>query len=143
VGSIVYNQNRDNLAPVIYQDRYEGSSTLANGTATIFQAVGEINDVDLDFAQQAVLVYVGGILQTTGYTVIGCTVGFDTGNFDINVFDNSLPLVVEFDEPPTDGYQVTIQVRRGLSWYGPGSTTEYDGAGLEYTDTVAAQFFRG
>ena len=70
--------------------------------------------------------FVGGIRQTTGYTVTG---------------DN--PVTIEFDTAPTAGYQVTIQVLQGLSWYGAGSTTAYDGVGLQYTDTVAAQFFRG
>ena len=126
VDSIVYNLNRDNLAPAIYQNHYEGTSTLANGTTTIFTASVDLSLEDSTFDAQAVLVYVGGLLQTTGYTVTG---------------DN--PVTVEFDTAPTAGYQVTIQVLQGLSWYGPGSTTTYDGVGLQYTDTVAAQFFRG
>jgi hypothetical protein len=65
-------------------------------------------------------------LQTSGYTVTG---------------DN--PITVEFDTAPTAGYQVAVFCRQGLGWYGDGSTTAYDGVGLEYTDTAAAQFFRG
>jgi hypothetical protein len=126
VDSIVYNLNRDNLAPVIYQNQYVGSSTLANGTATVFTADIDLSLEDSTFDSQAVLVFVGGIKQTTGYTVTG---------------DN--PVTIEFDTAPTAGYQVTIQVLQGLSWYGAGSTTAYDGVGLQYTDTVAAQFFRG
>ena len=71
-------------------------------------------------------IYVGGLLQTSGYAV--------TGNN---------PVTIEFDTAPTAGYQVTIQIRQGLGWYGAGSTTAYDGIGLQYTDTLAAQFFRG
>jgi hypothetical protein len=126
VDSIVYNLNRDNLAPAIYQNHYEGSSTLADGTTTIFTASIDLSLEDSTFDSQAVQVYVGGLLQTGGYTVTG---------------DN--PVTVEFDTAPTAGYQVTIQVLQGLSWYGTGSTTTYDGVGLQYTDTVAAQFFRG
>jgi hypothetical protein len=126
VDSIVYNLNRDNLAPMIYQNQYVGSSTLANGTATIFTADIDLSLEDSTFDSQAVLVFVGGIRQTTGYSVTG---------------DN--PVTVEFDTAPTTGYQVTIQVRQGLGWYGAGSTTVYDGVGLQYTDTLAAQFFRG
>ena len=126
VDSIVYNLNRDNLAPVIYQNQYVGSSTLADGTTTIFTADIDLSQEDSTFDSQAVLVFVGGIRQTTGYTVTG---------------DN--PVTIEFDTAPTAGYQVTIQVLQGLSWYGAGSTTAYDGVGLQYTDTVAAQFFRG
>ena len=126
LGSTVYNLNRDNLAPVIYQDHYVGSDTLANGTATIFTADVDLSLEDSTFDVQAIQVYVGGLLQTTGYTITG-----------IN------PVTVEFDTAPTAGYQVTIQIRQGLGWYGPGSNTTYDGVGLQYTDTVAAQFFRG
>jgi hypothetical protein len=125
-GSIVYNLNRDNLAPVIYQDRIVGSETLANGTTTIFTADVNLSLEDSTFDEQAILVYVGGLLQTSGYTVTGV----DT-------------VTIEFDTAPTAGYQVTIQIRQGLGWYGAGSTTTYDGIGLQYTDTLAAQFFRG
>jgi hypothetical protein len=125
-GSIVYNLNRDNLAPEIYQDRIVGSSVVADGTTTIFTADVDLSLEDSTFDQQAILVAVGGILQTTGYTVTG---------------DN--PITVEFDTAPTAGYRVAVFCRQGLGWYGAGSTTAYDGVGLEYTDTVAAQFFRG
>jgi hypothetical protein len=125
-GSIVYNLNQDNLAPVIYQDRYVGSDTLADGTNTIFTTDVDLSLEDSTFDSRAILVYVGGLLQTTGYSVTD---------------DN--PVTIEFDTAPTAGYQVTIQIRQGLSWYGAGSTTAYDGVGLQYTDTVAAQFFRG
>jgi hypothetical protein len=124
-GSTVYNLNRDNLAPVIYQDHYLGSNTLANGTNTIFTADVNLSLEDSTFDEQAVLVYVGGIKQTSGYSVTG---------------DN--PVTVEFDTAPTAGYQVTIQVRQGLGWYGPGvyATT---GTPLQDSTTLAAQFFRG
>jgi len=123
---LVYNLNRDNLAPVIYQDHYVGSNTLADGTTTIFTADVDLSQEDSTFDEQAVLVYVGGLLQTSGYSVTG---------------DN--PVTVQFTTAPTAGYQVTIRVRQGLSWYGAGSTTAYDGVGLEYTNTEAAEFFRG
>jgi hypothetical protein len=99
---------------------------LANGTTTIFTADVNLSLEDSTFDEQAILVYVGGLLQTSGYTV--------TGNN---------PVTIEFDTAPTAGYQVTIQIRQGLGWYGAGSTTTYDGIGLQYTDTLAAQFFRG
>jgi len=126
VDSIVYNLNRDNLAPAIYQNTYVGSSTLANGSTTTFTADVDLSQEDSAFDEQAILVYVGGLLQTTGYSVTS---------------DN--PVTIEFTTAPTAGYQVTIQIRQGLGWYGAGSTTVYDGVGLQYTDTAAAQFFRG
>jgi hypothetical protein len=126
VGAIVYNLNRDNLAPAIYQNTYVGSETLANGATTTFTADVDLSQEDSAFDEQAILVYVGGLLQTTGYSVT-----------------SDSPVTIEFTTAPTSGYQVTIQIRQGLGWYGPGSTTVYDGVGLQYTDTVAAQFFRG
>ena len=53
------------------------------------------------------------------------------------------PATVTFDTAPTAGYQVTIQVRQGLSWYQPGISTASNGVPLQLTDTLAAQFFRG
>mgnify|MGYP003334093648 CR=1 FL=1 len=125
-GSTVYNLNRDNLAPVTYQDHYVGSNTLADGITTVFSTDVDLSQEDSAFDAQAVQVYVGGILQTTGYSVTG---------------DN--PITVAFDTAPTAGYQVTIQIRQALSWYGAGSTTSYDGVGLQYTNTPAAEFFLG
>ena len=131
-GAKVYNLNRDNLTPTVYQDHFVGSNTLGNGSTTTFVA-----DVDLSAVNftpptpptptsRAVSVYVGGLLQTSGYTVTSYN-----------------PVTVVFDTAPTEGYQVTIQVRQGLGWYGAGSNTMYNGLGLQNTDTLAAQFFTG
>ena len=121
---LVYNLNRVNLAPIEYQDSLPGSNTLANGTQTIFTAPVDLSLEDSSFDVQAILVYVGGLRQTDGYEVTGVN-----------------PVTVEFDTAPTTGYQVTIQVRQGLGWYGPGvyMTT---GTPLQDSDTAAAQFFR-
>jgi hypothetical protein len=124
-GATVYNLNRDNLAPLIYQDHYVGSNTLGDGSTTIFTADVNLSQQDSTFDTQAIRVYVGGLLQTSGYTVTG---------------DN--PVTVEFDTAPTAGYQVTIQIRQGLGWYGTG-VYETTGTPLQDATTVAAQFFRG
>jgi hypothetical protein len=124
-GALVYNLNRDNLAPVVYQDHYVGSNTLADGMTTTFTADVDLSAPGLTFAQSCVLVYVGGLLQTSGYTVT-----------------NDNPITVEFDTAPTAGYQVTIQVRQGLGWYGTG-VYQTTGTPLQDSTTVAAQFFRG
>jgi hypothetical protein len=78
------------------------------------------------YGRTGVQVYVGGTLQTSGYTV-----------------DSVAPATITFDTAPTEGYQVAIQVRQGLSWYHPGIGTASDGVPLQLTDTLAAQFFRG
>ena len=74
----------------------------------------------------AVQVYVGGLLQATGYTVTA---------------EN--PVTVTFTSAPPSGAQVTIAVRRGLTWYQQGAGTASDGVPLQETDTVAARFLRG
>ena len=122
---LVYNLNRDNLAPAIYQDHYVGSNTLGDGSTTIFTADVDLSQQDSSFDATAIRVYVGGLLQTGGYTVTG---------------DN--PVTVEFDTAPTAGYQVTIQIRQGLGWYGTGVYIS-NGTPLQDATTLAAQFFRG
>ena len=102
-----------------------GSNTLGDGATTTFTANVDLSSQGLTFAQACVLVYVGGLLQTSGYTVTS---------------DN--PVTVEFDTAPTQGYQVSIQVRQGLGWYGTG-VYQTTGIPLQNATTVAAQFFRG
>jgi len=62
------------------------------------------------------------------------------------------PLSIEFvinfssDQPlaaPPSGVEVTILVRRGVSWYQPGADTASDGIALQETQTEAARFLRG
>ena len=74
----------------------------------------------------AVQVYVGGILQTSGYTVTA---------------EN--PVEITFTTAPSAGSQVDIAVRRGSSWYHPGMSTASDGVPLQETNTIAARFLRG
>jgi hypothetical protein len=45
-------------------------------------------------------------------------------------------------EAPQDSADVTILVRRGTEWYGPG-VKETDGTALQETQTQAARFLRG
>jgi len=48
-----------------------------------------------------------------------------------------------FVTAPQSGYQVSIRVRRGESWYQPGINTASDGVPLQETQTQAARFIRG
>jgi hypothetical protein len=130
-GTIVYSIGLSTILPAEYQDQINFGNFLANGSTTTFVATGVIiNDGAEDStafdADRAVMVYIGGILQTTGYTV---------SSLD--------PVTVVFDTPPPDGYQVSIRVNQGLSWYQPGVDTASNGNPLQVTDTVAARFIRG
>jgi hypothetical protein len=82
---------------------------------------------DLELALP-VRVYVGGIEQTNSvdYVVTSLT-----------------PISVEFVEPVPAGQEVTILVRRGVTWYAPGTNTPSNGVALQDTDTQAARFLRG
>lgn len=121
VDSVVYNLGRGNLMPEQFQNYIVSNSTLANGTTTVFTAT-DITTTEDD----AVEVYVGGILQTAGYTITA----------------NS-PISITFTTAPADGSEVTILVRRGVTWYAPGAGTPSNGVALQDTDTQAARFLRG
>jgi hypothetical protein len=90
-------------------------STLGGNGLVAYQPYA-VNPAD------AIEVYVGGFRVDTGYTVI---------NLD--------PVYVKFDEPPPDGIQVTILVRRGVWWYDVAVPDQ----SLQETDTPAARFLRG
>ena len=124
--SAVYDIGLGNLLPIQYQDTVIFSNSLADGTAVAFTAENiDLTGEDSTIIADAVQVYVGGSLQTSGYAIAGDS-----------------PVLVIFDQPPTEGYQVSIRVRRGLSWYQPGPSTASDGVPLQITNTRAAVFIR-
>ena len=120
-GDKVYDLTADNLLMVEYQDQFVTYNEIADGQQQQF--VTDISVETIDNA--AVLVFVGGI-ASTNYIL--------TANSPVTVF---------FDPAPIAGYQVTVQVRRGLSWYEPGESTASDGIALQETNTQAARFLRG
>jgi hypothetical protein len=126
-GAIVYNLGRGNLAPEEYQDHVVYTNTLGNGTTVTFSAPNiDLSQLTLSFAEQAILVFVGGIRVTAGYTV-----------------DSVAPATVTFDTAPDNGYEVSILVRQGFGWYQPANGNPSDGQALQVTNTDAARFFRG
>jgi hypothetical protein len=126
-GAAVYDIGRGNLVPAEYQDRVVFDDFLADGAATVFVAENIVlAALDSTELVEAVEVYVGGTLQTSGYTVTSAD-----------------PVTVEFVIAPVAGYQVSIRVRQAESWYQPGINTASDGVPLQETDTLAARFIRG
>ena len=117
-GAVVYNFGRDNLAPAVAQDYVVSQTTLSDGSTTMFSAA----DIDVTGIPDALLVFVGGIRVTEGYTVTA---------------EN--PATVEFDTAPPDGVNVTLAVRQAQSWYSPAAP----GVALQYQTTTAALFFQG
>jgi hypothetical protein len=125
-GAAVYDIGLGNLLPSQYQDRIVFDNFLADGSQTLFVAESiVITDLDSTELTEAVEVYVGGILQTSGYIITG-----------------SDPVTIVFATAPESGYQVSIRVRRGESWYQPGINTASDGVPLQETETQAARFIR-
>jgi hypothetical protein len=127
VGATVTDLGRGNLLPTQFQNYIVSNSTLADGTTTVFSAT-DINLLlsDSTIRDESVEVYVGGTRVTAGYTVTA---------------DN--PCEVTFVTAPADGVEVTILVRRGVTWYAPGIGEPSDGRALQITDTQAARFLRG
>jgi len=151
VGDSVYNMGRDNLLPLEFQNYVDTESFLGNGTQTVFTSSLVVNDANywsgstpydstpfsssadngaydpgLGSNSVAVEVYLGGTLQTSGYTL---------PNLD--------PVVVIFTTAPADGTEITIVVHKGHSWYNPGVDTASDGVPLQETNNAIARFLRG
>jgi hypothetical protein len=126
-GAAVLSIGSGNLLPAEYQRRILAENILANGSQKIFVA-SDIVLLDLDSTElvEAVQVFVGGILQTTGYTITGTN-----------------PVTVEFEQPPTAGYQVSIRVQQAQVLYQQGIDSASNGVPLQETDTQAARFIRG
>jgi hypothetical protein len=123
----VFDIGRGNLLPTEYQNYVAEQNFLADGGTTEFVTDDiSIAEVPVNEQDQSVQVYVGGTLQTSGYTVSATN-----------------PLDVTFDTAPLQGYQVSIRVLRGLSWYEPGPSTASNGVPLQETETLAARFMRG
>jgi hypothetical protein len=135
INTDVYNISRGNLLESQYQNYVvsnvtyplESGINLGDGVTTSFvAALIDVSAADSTVDIEAIEVYVGGTLQTAGYTVT-----------------NENPVTVLFDTAPAEGSEVTILVRRGVTWYAPGVGTPSNGVALQDTDTDAARFLQG
>ena len=146
----VYDISRGNLLNEEYQDYIESDTSLGDGSTTIFYAPTVSIDTameDSSFDVRSLEVYVGGVRQ---YAYNDTTVAIEPGQYRWEIAEFT-PLAVEFVTqtnypelfaPPNDT-EVTILVRKGLSWYQPGNGTASDGIPLQETNTPAARFLRG
>jgi hypothetical protein len=124
--AVVYNLGRGNLMPEEFQNYINSSTFKGNGSTTTYITDINLDSEDSTIIDEAVEVYVGGIRQVGNYTIIG-----------------SGPVQVEFDTAPTNGYEINIFVRQGVTWYAPGDGTPSNGVALQDTNTQAARFLRG
>jgi hypothetical protein len=148
INTLVYDLGPGNLLFEEYQDYIVKDTSVADGSTLIFDAPSISIDNSGDsstVSAKSVEVYVGGIRQYA----------YDEPQAESQyrwVINTYSPVSVEFVEDstaeppltaPAAGLEVTILVRRGLSWYQPGVGTASDGQPLQETDTLAARFFRG
>jgi hypothetical protein len=125
-GATVYNMGRGNLLPEDYQNYIVSDSTLSDGSTTVFVAPNITTEFeDSTVIEETVEVYVGGI-RTSDYE-----------------FLENNPVTIEFATAPPAGAEVTILVRRGVTWYQQGAGTASNGEPLQTTNTPAARFLRG
>jgi hypothetical protein len=148
VGASVTDIGRGNLLDAEYQNRIISDTTLSDGSTSVYYAPS----IDIDSAFQdsssdilALEVYVGGMRQYP-YSETAVTSQYPWIVTDLD------PVAVEFltdSDPinptllPPAGLEVTILVRRGVSWYTPGVDTASNGVALQDTQTEAARFLRG
>jgi hypothetical protein len=126
-GATVTDLGRGNILPIQFQNYIVSNSTLGDGSTVTFVA-DDINLLleDSTIRDESVEVYVGGIRVQAGFTITA---------------DN--PCTVTFNTAPADGAEVTILVRRGVTWYNPGINEPSDGVPLQDTVNQCAQFLRG
>jgi len=125
--SVVYAMARGEIMPAEFQNYIVSNSFLGDGVTVDYEATNIVfDDTDSTVLVEAVEVWVGGTRVTDGYTITG-----------------SNPVGVEFESAPANGVDITILVRRGVTWYAPGAGTPSNGVALQDTNTQAARFLRG
>lgn len=148
-GAEVYDISRGNLLNEEYQDYAQSDTLIGDGSTTVFYAPTVVIDTvneDSTFDVRSVEVYVGGIRQ---YAFDDSTVTIQSGQYRWQVAEFT-PFAVEFVTQtsypdlfaPPDNVEVTVLVRKGVSWYQPGVGTASNGVALQETDTAAARFLR-
>ena len=150
VGTPVYDLSRGNLLLTEYQDYIESDTLIGDGSSTLFHATTvsiDTTNEDSTFDVRSLEVYVGGTRQ---YAYSDTTVAIEPGQYRWEIAEFT-PLAIEFvtqDQypeltAPPAGVEVTMLVRKGVTWYAPGGGTPSDGIALQETNTPAARFLRG
>jgi hypothetical protein len=137
-GASVTDLGRGNLLEAEYQNRVVSDTALSDGSTVVYYAPS-ITDVDFGDSStvfvEAIEVYVGGQRQYPA-SITESPYPWAVTNFD--------PVAIEFLEAlPPEGVEVTILIRRGVTWYEPGANTASNGVALQDTNTLPARFLRG
>ena len=147
VDAYVYDMGSGNLLNQSYQDYIVSDTSIGDDSTTIFYAPSIVLDSTNDSSTErlALEVYVGGTRQyaysdTTATSQYRWFVtDFDPVAIEFVVDNTVIPPLL----PPPANAEVTILVRRGVTWYAPGAGTPSNGIALQETDTDAARFLRG
>jgi hypothetical protein len=139
-GTDVTDLGRGNLLDQQYQDYIVSDTTLSDGSTVVYSAPS-ITDFDFGDSStifvEALEVYVSGVRQYSSVeTAVESEYPWTVTNFS--------PVAIEFDNAlPPEGVEVTILVRRGVTWYQRGVGSASNGVALQDTNTEAARFLRG
>jgi len=118
---------------------------IGNGSTVKFALTGIVALTDS-------IVTVNGAVQTsvTDYSITNTTLTFVTAPESESIVQvsgytlvASNPVEIVFETAPAAGSEVTLLVRRGVTWYAQGSGTASNGNPLQITETAAARFLRG
>jgi hypothetical protein len=126
-GSSVTSLGTGDLLPGQYQRQTIQQQFLANGVDTTFVATDiDLQQIDSTELVEAVQVFEGGVLRTSGYTVL-----------------SSDPVTIEFDTAPPAGVEITVSIQQARVMYAQGTNTASDGVPLQESSTPAARFILG
>jgi hypothetical protein len=120
---------------------------IGDGTTTQFALTGAVDLV-------TPIVTINGTKQLSGYTITTTpttvTLTFESApaaasvivisTYTLNAVD---PVNITFVTAPPAGVEITMQVRRGVTWYAQGVDTASNGNPLQITETPAARFLQG
>ena len=169
IDALVCDMGRGNLLPTEFQNYKVIHNALGNGTTTVFTA----SDISLAFTDaitwaQSNTYLAGTVVVNAGFyyrAIIAVSSGIAITNtmywqslsaevevyvagklqFSGYTITSETPVVVTFTTAPANGAEITILVRRGVTWYAQGINplTASNGAPLQITNTPIARFLQG
>jgi hypothetical protein len=152
----VFTADNINLTPEDSTLRLDALEVYVGGIKQSEHFIGDGSTVE--FALSGIvsltdsIVTVNGAVQTdvTDYSITETTLTFVTAPEAESIVQvsgytlvASNPAEIVFETAPAAGSEVTMLVRRGVTWYEQGIGTASNGNPLQITETAAARFLRG
>jgi hypothetical protein len=152
----VFTADNINLTPEDSTLRLDALEVYVGGIKQSEHFIGDGSTVEFALSGIVALtdsiVTVNGAVQTnvTDYSITETTLTFVTAPEAESIVQvsgytlvASNPAEIVFETAPAAGSEVTMLVRRGVTWYAQGSGTASNGNPLQITETAAARFLRG